>query len=181
MVTYMNEGEILSENTSSIFIRGELAHFKERLKEAMNGESNRVFGARCQLSEAVIRNYLSGKSYPSLERLALIAQATGKPVAWFLTDGSTVAANLYAQPTQIDEKALKEKLLSILNLMNTDELNTAINVFKVKGLAGLMPDVLGQAFDNAASKEILQQRVQPERAQAAGHDVGPQNGKKKAG
>lgn len=177
----MNEDEILNENTSSIFIRGELAHFKERLKEAMNGESNRVFGARCQLSEAVIRNYLSGKSYPSLERLALIAQATNKPVAWFLTDGSTVAANLYAQPAHIDESSLKEKMLSILNLMNAEELNVAINVFKVKGLAGLMPDVIGQAIGNSASKEILEQRIQPGRAQAAGHDVNPQNKSKKAG
>lgn len=181
MVFYMNEDEILSESTSSIFIRGELAHFKERLKEAMNGESNRVFGARCQLSEAVIRNYLSGKSYPSLERLALIAQATNKPVAWFLTDGSTVAANLYTQTARIDEASLKEKMLSILNLMNAEELSTAINVFKVKGLAGLMPDVIGQAIDNAARKEILQQHIQPGRSQAAGRGIGPQNDGKKVG
>ncbi|HCS3364943.1 TPA: helix-turn-helix transcriptional regulator, partial [Shigella flexneri] len=58
----------------------EIMRFKERLEEAMNGESSRAFAAKCGLSDGVIRNYLSGKTYPSLDRLAQIAYATGRPI-----------------------------------------------------------------------------------------------------
>ncbi|EAB1775272.1 hypothetical protein EG069_19555 [Salmonella enterica] len=80
-----------------------------------------------------------------------------------------------------DIERLRDQLFNILDLMTQQELKKAIEIFKIKGLSGLMPEVIGQATGTAASKEILQQRIQPGRSQAAGHDVGPQNDGKKAG
>lgn len=174
----MKNGEILSENTESFFIRSELVRFKDKLREAMNGESNRAFGSKCQLSEAVIRNYLSGKTYPTLDRLAVIASVTNKPIEWFLSDDFSADAHLKTQATET--AALHDQLMSVLKLMNPEELKRAIDIFKIKGLSGLMPEVIGQSIDSPAHKEILGQRVQPGRVETTGHDVDPHS-KKKAG
>lgn len=174
----MENGDFMSDSATGFFIRGELVRFKDKLREAMNGESNRAFGAKCQLSEAVIRNYLSGKTYPTLDRLAVIASVTGRPIEWFLSDNPDTA---HLKTQEIDMAVLHDQLMSVLKLMNPEELQLAINIFKTKGLTGLMPDVIGQAPETSARKEILQQRVQPGRAQAAGSEIGPQGGKKKTG
>ena len=47
-------------------------NFKQRLAEVMQDNSIASFAKKCDMSETVIRDYLSGKTYPSLNRLALI-------------------------------------------------------------------------------------------------------------
>ena len=43
--------------------------FEERLKKAMATNSLRGFSKICGLSEATLRSYLSGATYPTLDRL----------------------------------------------------------------------------------------------------------------
>ncbi|WP_338127290.1 XRE family transcriptional regulator [Vreelandella titanicae] len=59
-----------------------IGRFPSRLKEALGTESARVFSRRCGLSEGAIRSYMSGDTYPTLDRLALIANALGKDMQW---------------------------------------------------------------------------------------------------
>lgn len=49
--------------------------FKDRLKVLVAGKSLRGFSRECGLSEATLRSYLSGETYPTLDRLELIARA----------------------------------------------------------------------------------------------------------
>lgn len=49
--------------------------FKDRLKAILRGGSLRGFSRECGLSEATLRSYLSGDTYPTLDRLELIARA----------------------------------------------------------------------------------------------------------
>lgn len=49
--------------------------FKERLKAAIGSGSLRGFSRECGLSEATLRSYLSGETYPTLDRLEMIARA----------------------------------------------------------------------------------------------------------
>lgn len=49
--------------------------FKDRLKALVAGKSLRGFSRECGLSEATLRSYLAGETYPTLDRLELIAQA----------------------------------------------------------------------------------------------------------
>lgn len=137
----------MNENSERIFPCGDIVRFKERLVEAMNGESSRGFAARCGLSDTVIRNYLSGKTYPSLDRLAMIAEASGKPLVWFISDNeceykSAPASQTHTESTSGSEVSLHEKLQSIFNLMSEAEMARAIEMFKLNGLSGLMPSVL---------------------------------------
>ncbi|SES15448.1 Phage repressor protein C, contains Cro/C1-type HTH and peptisase s24 domains [Vreelandella subterranea] len=59
-----------------------IGRFPSRLKDALGGESARVFSRRCGLSEGAIRSYMSGDTFPTLDRLELIANALGKDMQW---------------------------------------------------------------------------------------------------
>ncbi|HGM4089141.1 MULTISPECIES: helix-turn-helix domain-containing protein [Pseudomonas] len=51
--------------------------FPQRLREAIGMNSLRGFSRDCKLSEATLRSYLSGETYPTLDRLEQIAGAAG--------------------------------------------------------------------------------------------------------
>lgn len=61
---------------------GAIGCFRERLKEAMGARAARVFARDASLSEGAIRSYLSGETYPTLDRLEQIAQAAGVSAVW---------------------------------------------------------------------------------------------------
>ncbi|OSM04878.1 helix-turn-helix domain-containing protein [Magnetofaba australis] len=62
-----------------------LRQFAERLREAIGNESVRGFARECGLSEGVLRNYLRGSTYPTLDRLAAIAAAANVDLSWLAT------------------------------------------------------------------------------------------------
>lgn len=64
--------------------------FKDRLKAILQGGSLRGFSRECGLSEATLRSYLSGETYPTLDRLEMIARA-GKVSPTELAFGSPEA------------------------------------------------------------------------------------------
>lgn len=61
---------------------GAIGCFRERLKEAMGTRAARGFARDASLSEGAIRSYLSGETYPTLDRLEQIAQAAGVSAMW---------------------------------------------------------------------------------------------------
>ena len=62
-----------------------IRRFPERLKEVIGRESLRTFGARCDLSEAALRKYLSGQSEPGRTALIAMADAGNVRVEWLAT------------------------------------------------------------------------------------------------
>ncbi len=59
--------------------------FADRLKQAMAGESESSFAARCPgVSRPLLRNYLSG-SEPGLAKVVAIARTAGVSIAWLAT------------------------------------------------------------------------------------------------
>lgn len=79
-----------------------IGRFGIRLKEAMKGISARSFSRDCGLSEGAIRSYLSGETYPTLDRLLQIAVAAGVDPVWLgfgdtgLTAGPIGSDSTYA-------------------------------------------------------------------------------------
>ena len=61
---------------------GGIGCFPDRLKEAMRNSSPRAFARICGLSEGAIRSYLSGETYPTLDRLQQIADAASVSALW---------------------------------------------------------------------------------------------------
>ncbi|OCG22955.1 MULTISPECIES: LexA family transcriptional regulator [unclassified Gilliamella] len=60
-------------------------NFRNRLNLVLEGISGNAFAKKVGMSEAVIRDYLSGKTYPALNRLAIIAQKCDVPIEWLAT------------------------------------------------------------------------------------------------
>lgn len=58
--------------------------FPERLKVAIGDQSLRAFAEKTGLSKTVLHGYMNNKSYPSLDRLAAIAEASNTPIEWFI-------------------------------------------------------------------------------------------------
>lgn len=50
----------------------------------MKNDTLRSFSQKTGLSSTVLHGYVNSKSYPSLDRLAAIAEASGKTVEWFI-------------------------------------------------------------------------------------------------
>lgn len=62
-----------------------IVRFSERLRIAMNGISNHELARRSGLSEASIRKYVKGDSYPTIDNAAKVADACGVSLTWLLT------------------------------------------------------------------------------------------------
>lgn len=126
----------------------ELLGFSERLKKVIGAESLRTFGSRCRLSEGVLRSYLRQNTFPSLDRLAAIAQAGGVSLAW-LASGFTPIQHTDDAPPSRGEQHLNESYIlplreifadagSLLNRQVVDYL--ALHTEWLTAYLGLSPD-----------------------------------------
>jgi phage repressor protein C with HTH and peptisase S24 domain len=88
-----------------------IGRFPERLEMVMAGRSAREFSRLCGISDASVRDYLRGDSYPSLDRLDAIAAAADVSAQWLATGkgsadlGIRESEGLYTSG-QFDEFAL---------------------------------------------------------------------------
>ncbi|MBV6415386.1 MAG: XRE family transcriptional regulator [Xanthomonadales bacterium PRO6] len=70
----------------------------------MGSSSIRGFAREARLSEGVLHSYLSGDTYPTLDRLDQIAAAAGRPPGWFIGAGEAI---LPSQPVRPDVGSLQ--------------------------------------------------------------------------
>lgn len=61
--------------------------FHARLKKIIGEESTNSFAKKCELSESLLRKYLSGESLPGIKALAAISKVSGVSYDW-LVDGT---------------------------------------------------------------------------------------------
>lgn len=100
-------GHVLDENGGEVFLSGmRNKSFADRLKEAIGDETVRGFSRKCGLSEATLRDYLKGASYPTIDRLQKIAVSADKAMAWFIGEPLTLheAPSAYAVEHVIAEQ-----------------------------------------------------------------------------
>jgi len=107
------EEKNLSEDKNPIGIipSQQIIPFPERLKQAIGNDSTRAFASKCGLDPKTLRNYLAGKQFPTLDRLALIAEASGKSISWLAFGEIMSGAKLPAEP--INEKVLLNIITAI--------------------------------------------------------------------
>lgn len=76
---------------------GGIGCFGERLKTVMETAGARAFARKCGLSEGAIRSYLSGETFPTLDRLSQIASASSVDPIWLgFGVATTVEDDTYA-------------------------------------------------------------------------------------
>lgn len=113
--------------------------FSERLLYVMNGESNRSFAKLTGLSEAVIRNYLNGKTQPTLDKLKIIAKASGYTAEWLATGiDAQDNANINTQSSSVNVSDKLSELLTYLKRLKEDDLETILNQIVDNGVKSLI-------------------------------------------
>jgi len=86
--------------------------FMDRLKKAIDKESNRSFAEKCGLSEGTVRRYLKGEAFPPLDTLQVIAEKSGCSLAW-LASGEGDMRRL-DKPSEEDKRLREQYPLSPL-------------------------------------------------------------------
>ncbi|NNN24347.1 XRE family transcriptional regulator [Pseudomonas nitroreducens] len=81
-MTYEKSDETDMEGVQHPFPLGAIGCFPERLRKVMGLTKARAFARECGLSEGAIRSYMSGETFPTLDRLAQIAHAKGVEPMW---------------------------------------------------------------------------------------------------
>ncbi|HCH3753729.1 TPA: helix-turn-helix transcriptional regulator [Vibrio parahaemolyticus] len=98
------------KNSDHIFEREVIMRFPERLREAIGDSSVRAFAQKCGHSESGLRKYLSGETYPPLDKLTSIAQAADVSIEWLINGSDNTVRDVvgtYAvSKTAFDEFAL---------------------------------------------------------------------------
>lgn len=81
-MTYGESDELDAAAVEHPIPLGAIGCFPDRLRKIMGLTKARAFARECGLSEGAIRSYMSGETYPTLDRLAQIAQAKGVDPMW---------------------------------------------------------------------------------------------------
>lgn len=72
-----------------------IKNFPKRLKEAMGDNTVRAFSKISGLPHSTLNSYVNNQTYPSLDRLAQIAKASGRSIEW-LASGELLDDNMVA-------------------------------------------------------------------------------------
>lgn len=89
--------------------------FPRRMQEALGKRSNRSLADATGLSEGVLRKYLKGDSYPTLDRLTAIAHHLGVRVSWLASgEGPKLIGETWPQPQAEDGEFAYIDNLSII-------------------------------------------------------------------
>jgi transcriptional regulator with XRE-family HTH domain len=133
----------------------ELRRFSERLKASLEGQSIRGFAQKSDLSEAVLRNYLRGESYPTLDRLARIANAAKVKLAWLAAGEGPMREDDPAPPAHIDQELLHEIIYQAELMAEEEDLDPTPEQ-KAKFVSGLYVYILEEEIeeDTARRKAI---------------------------
>ncbi|SGZ16867.1 Prophage MuSo2, transcriptional regulator, Cro/CI family [Moritella viscosa] len=84
-MNYNNTGIPMSAKGIDTNALMDVSRFSSRLKLVIGDESIRSFAKRCTLSAGTVMNYLSGDSYPTLDRLVLISTSANINLTWLVT------------------------------------------------------------------------------------------------
>lgn len=110
--------------------------------------SNNQLAKDTELSEATIRKYLKGETYPTLDRLALLADACACSMSW-LASGE---GSLSGRHEHIDEDMLhihepqRSEIDNILSYLTIEQKVKFFKVIYTKGVAAILS--LDEDFDS---------------------------------
>ncbi|AUZ66657.1 helix-turn-helix domain-containing protein [Citrobacter amalonaticus] len=161
--TYRKSGDFLVENTSDTILSGGINRFGERLKAAIGKESVNSFAKRCGISEATIRKYMSGNTYPGIDKMHALSESTGKSISWLISGSE----DDLVKKDEVNESELLKWWGIIFESLKTEEKQLIISQYQRHGVNALFSDVL--TTKTQGEKEILRRGHSTENANPAPH------------
>lgn len=137
------------KSTEHTFSERGITRFGERLTQVINGESYKSFAKKCEMSDKAIRDYVSGKTYPALDRIAHIAKVAGCSFEWLATgiNPQALAVDAIQGAKSIDESdwsQTQKDLSNILGRLTEDEQEKIIQHIIKNGTNSLIPEESNQ-------------------------------------
>lgn len=128
------------KTTDHTFTSRGIARLGERLSTLINGEPYKSFAKKCDMSDKAIRDYVSGRTYPSLDRIAHIAEVTGCSFEWLATGYDfTETAPMAEEMVNIPPSDKQQKAwLEILERMTPTERDAVLNNVFRQGINALL-------------------------------------------
>lgn len=123
------------------FHNDQIVRFGERLEKAMGGLNKSEVARRSGLSEASVRKYLRGDSYPTIDSAARVADACGVSLMWLLTgkseqDDGSIQHKKNEQKFDVSENSIEfiVSLLGFVSCKDRKALATAASEIGIKGI-----------------------------------------------
>ena len=93
---YKESDAAAEKGTARPILHSGIGRFPEKLKEAIGSEGVRAFARRAGVSEGSVFSYLSGVTFPTLDRLDAIAAAAERDPRWFIAPESEPQSQSHA-------------------------------------------------------------------------------------
>jgi transcriptional regulator with XRE-family HTH domain len=141
--SYEQKTDSVAKNHERFLLRSGINRFSERLKEAMdaaNIASNVQLARQTELSESTIRKYLKGETYPTLDRLALLAEACSCSASWLATgEGETKQRdNVIAESLVYKCERVGAEVDKILSYLSTEQQDKFLKVIYTRGIGAIL-------------------------------------------
>lgn len=138
------------KDREQFFVRYGINRFPDRLKEAMNTAgipSNNQLAKITELSEATIRKYLKGETYPTLDRLALLADACGCALSWLASGDGGIDDVIINKNEHLEYngESRASEIENILSYLTDEQKIKFLRVIYTKGVAAILS--LDDTFD----------------------------------
>lgn len=145
------------KDRDQFFVSSGINRFGERLRKMMELrgiKSNIKMGALCDMSDTVIRNYLIGRTYPTIDRLATIAFVLDCSPEWLLTgrDKNTSSGNDHI----IEKENIKSDFggaSQILNRIPKEQREALFDAILLHGVSGILNSLT--ALESVAAFSLL--------------------------
>ncbi|HCT6817390.1 TPA: helix-turn-helix transcriptional regulator [Morganella morganii] len=141
-----------------------LIRFPERLNLAMKGMTNVELAGKTGLTEATIRNYRKGKSYPPLDKLKELADACNCPLGWLATGGvsnADIRQNEIDFDGEIRELATwlsNEEKVALISFIRREGINTLLRLTKINQTF-VSNHTIEEQIDNLPIRPLLKQAI----------------------
>lgn len=179
---YKEKTDLMTKNHERIFLATGINRFPERLKEAMaqaNIPSNNQLAKKTDLSESTIRKYLKRESYPTLDRLALIANACACSLSWLATgDGDGTYAPINNAEDFVNNNEIRHSELDrVLSYLSAEQRDKFMKVIYTRGITAILQldDDLDSKFLTLTEEEKTRLLHLYEQVKKGAPEVNPEN------
>nr|ELR5114713.1 helix-turn-helix transcriptional regulator [Providencia stuartii] len=111
--------------------------FNGRLKILIGKNSIRSFASECNISDTIIRKYLSGQSLPGIDKIEAIVKYTGCSLEWLVTGKGTQQP---LPPNNVTPKDIEAGWNYIFQSLTPEEKHRVISTFNRGGLQALFAE-----------------------------------------
>lgn len=141
-----------------------LIRFPERLNLAMKGMTNVELAGKTGLTEATIRNYRKGKSYPPLDKLKELADACNCPLGWLATGEASNAdtrqneINFDGEIRELATWLSNEEKVALISFIRREGINTLLRLTKINQTL-VSNHTIEEQIDNLPIRPLLKQAI----------------------